>query len=109
MLHGQDGFRLAEQAAGKTTKVAGFERRRPVKEPFPEHLPRERVVVDAPACCSSCGSDRIVKTTMPYSESGRAFRSARICRQPGMFLSNTLTKTSSCRGDTKWASSCKMT
>lgn len=51
----------AEQAAEKTTKVASFERRKPVKKPFPDHLPRERVVVKAPANCSCCGSDRIVK------------------------------------------------
>jgi len=52
-----------EIAAGKakTTAVAGFERRRPVRKPFPEHLPRERVVIDAPSACSCCGSDRIVK------------------------------------------------
>ncbi|PKQ04832.1 MAG: IS66 family transposase, partial [Alphaproteobacteria bacterium HGW-Alphaproteobacteria-10] len=51
----------AEQAAEKTTKVAGFERRKQVKKPFPEHLPRERVVVEAPTTCTCCGSDRIVK------------------------------------------------
>jgi transposase len=52
-----------EIAAGKTktTAVAGFERRRPARKPFPEHLPRERVVIDAPTACSCCGSDRIVK------------------------------------------------
>ncbi|EIE48741.1 insertion sequence transposase protein, partial [Citreicella sp. 357] len=52
-----------EIAAGKakTTAVAGFERRRPARKPFPEHLPRERVVIDAPSACSCCGSDRIVK------------------------------------------------
>ena len=53
----------AEDAARaeKTTKVAAFERRKPVKKPFPEHLPRERVVVPAPTCCTCCGSDRLVK------------------------------------------------
>jgi transposase len=51
----------AEQAAQKTTKVAGFERRKPVRKPFPEHLPRERVVVEASTTCTCCGSDRIVK------------------------------------------------
>jgi len=51
----------AEKAAEKTTKVAGFERRKPVRKPFPEHLPRERVVVEAPVACTCCGSDRIVK------------------------------------------------
>ncbi|SEM42705.1 Transposase, partial [Roseovarius azorensis] len=56
----EDAIR-AEQAAEKTTKVAGFERRKPVKKPFPEHLPRERVVVEAPSACACCGSERIVK------------------------------------------------
>ena len=43
----------AEQAAEKTTRVAGFERRKPVKKAFPEHLPRERVVVEAQAFVAS--------------------------------------------------------
>lgn len=47
--------------AEKTTKVAAFERRKPVRKPFPEHLPRERVVVPAPTSCECCGSERIVK------------------------------------------------
>ncbi len=51
----------AELAARKTTKVSSFERRKPAKKPFPEHLPRERVVVEAPTTCTCCGSDRIVK------------------------------------------------
>jgi len=49
------------QAERKTTTVGAFERRKPVKKAFPEHLPRERVVVEAPSTCSCCGSDRIVK------------------------------------------------
>lgn len=56
----EDAIR-AETAVEKTTKVTSFERRKPVRKPFPEHLPRERVVVEAPAACSCCGSDRIVK------------------------------------------------
>ena len=32
-----------------------------MRKPFPAHLPRERVVVPAPACCEACGSGRIVK------------------------------------------------
>ena len=52
----------AEQAAARAgTAVRTFTRRKPVRKPFPEHLPRERVVVEAPASCSCCGSDRIVK------------------------------------------------
>ena len=50
----------AEATAPRTT-VAAFERRRPVRKPFPEHLPRERVVVEAPTSCTCCGSARIVK------------------------------------------------
>jgi transposase len=56
---GQDRART-DAAAAKTT-VAAFERRRPARKPFPDHLPRERVVVEAPTSCTCCGSGRIVK------------------------------------------------
>lgn len=56
---GQDRAKT-EVAAAKTT-VAAFERRRPARKPFPDHPPRERVVVEAPTCCTCCGSVRIVK------------------------------------------------
>lgn len=56
---GQDRAKT-DVAVAKTT-VAAFERRRPARKPFPEHLPRERVVVEAPAACTCCGSGRIVK------------------------------------------------
>ena len=56
---GQD--RAKTDAAVAKTTVATFERRRPARKPFPEHLPRERVVVEAPASCTCCGSTRIVK------------------------------------------------
>tara|TARA_R110002020_G_scaffold49892_7_gene141647 strand:+ start:1956 stop:3581 length:1626 start_codon:yes stop_codon:yes gene_type:complete len=52
---------LAAETAARTTPVAGFQRLRPARKPFPEHLPRERVVIPAPTACSCCGSDRIVK------------------------------------------------
>ena len=53
----------AEQAAVEdtTSTVRAFTRRKPVRKPFPEHLPRERVVIAAPTSCACCGSDRIVK------------------------------------------------
>ncbi|NDW07962.1 IS66 family transposase, partial [Jiella pacifica] len=51
----------AEQAAAKTTVVEAFARKRPSKKPFPEHLPRERVIVPAPTSCSCCGSARLSK------------------------------------------------
>ena len=51
----------AEQATTKTTKVAAFTRRRPSRKPFPEHLPRERVVVPGPTACACCGGSRLAK------------------------------------------------
>ncbi len=42
------------------TTVAAFERRRPSASRFPI-ICRERVVVEAPASCTCCGSTRIVK------------------------------------------------
>ena len=50
----------ADAAAAKTT-VAAFDRRRPARKPFPDHLPRERVMIEAPTSCICCGSARIVK------------------------------------------------
>ncbi len=52
---------VAEAAAEKTASVRSFERKPPVKKPFPEHLPRERVVVPSPCSCPACGSDRLSK------------------------------------------------
>src|ERR1700751_2491671 len=40
-----EGEVAAEAAVAKTTNVAAFTRKRPARQPFPEHLPRERVVV----------------------------------------------------------------
>jgi transposase len=51
----------AELAAAKTTTVQTFTRTRPSRKPFPEHLPRERVVVPGPTACSCCGSERLSK------------------------------------------------
>ena len=51
----------AEQAAARTQTVSGFVRRRPTRKPFPEHLPRERVVIDAPTSCPCCGSNNLSK------------------------------------------------
>ncbi|NUB05173.1 IS66 family transposase [Azospirillum sp. Vi22] len=51
----------AEQAAARITAVAAFTRKRPSRQPFPDHLPREGVVVPAPASCPCCGSDRLCK------------------------------------------------
>jgi transposase len=51
----------AEQAAAKTTNVLAFTRKRPARQPFPEHLPRERVVEPGPLSCQCCGGARLRK------------------------------------------------
>ena len=51
----------AEKAAARTTDVAPFSRKRPARQPFPEHLPRERMVEPAPASCQCCGGARLRK------------------------------------------------
>ena len=51
----------AERAVAKTTTVAGFTRRPRERNTFPEHLPRERVVIAAPKVCGCCGGDRLRK------------------------------------------------
>jgi transposase len=51
----------AEQTAARTTTVSAFTRKRPARQPFPEHLPRERVVVPGPTACECCGGRRLRK------------------------------------------------
>ena len=53
----------AERAAQKAgrTNVSAFTRQRPSRKPFPEHLPRERVVIEAPKNCPCCGGSRLSK------------------------------------------------
>ena len=51
----------AESAAAKTTNVAAFTRKRPSRKPFPEHLPRERIIVPGPTSCPCCGSTSLTK------------------------------------------------
>ena len=58
----------AETAPGRTSQVKGFERRRPSRKPFPDHLPRERVVVPAPASCTCCGSTHLSKVGEDVTE-----------------------------------------
>src|SRR6201998_970572 len=51
----------AERAVAKTTTVRGFTRKRAERQTFPDHLPRERVVIDRPKACECCGSNRLRK------------------------------------------------
>lgn len=58
----------AERAVAKTANVMGFTRRRPARQPFPEHLPRERVVEPAPTACQCCGGTRLRKVGEDITE-----------------------------------------
>ena len=51
----------AERAVARTTTVRGFIRKRAERQTFPEHLPRERVVIDPPTVCGCCGGTRLRK------------------------------------------------
>src|SRR5271170_3393419 len=51
----------AEMAVAKTTNVRAFTRRPAERNTFPDHLPRERVVIDPPTVCECCGGSRLRK------------------------------------------------
>ena len=46
---------VATAAASDGTSVEAFTRRKPVRAPLPDHLPRERVVIESPSACPCCG------------------------------------------------------
>src|SRR5882757_11578113 len=48
-------------AAVQTQTVQSFQRKRPSRKPFPDHLPRERIVIAAPESCPCCGSAKLLK------------------------------------------------
>jgi transposase len=49
------------EACGAVTLVPAHARRKPVRKPFPPHLPRERVLVPGPTACACSGSTRLSK------------------------------------------------
>src|ERR1700681_1314617 len=51
----------AATAVAKTTSVRGFTRKHSERNTFPDHLPRERVVIDPPTACECCGGNRLRK------------------------------------------------
>jgi transposase len=51
----------AEKTAARTQTVPSFQRKRPSRKPFPDHLPRERIVIAAPENCPCCGSWKLSK------------------------------------------------
>src|SRR5437868_8890601 len=59
---------VAEKAAARTQTVKSFQRKRPARKPFPDHLPRERVVIPAPESCPCCGSSKLAKLGEDISE-----------------------------------------
>ncbi|MBU1549481.1 MAG: IS66 family transposase [Alphaproteobacteria bacterium] len=52
---------LSAEMVAKGSTVRAFERKRPSRKPFPEHLPRDRVVIAAPTSCPCCGSAKLSK------------------------------------------------
>jgi transposase len=44
-----------------TALIPAHARRKPIRKPFPDHLPRERVIVPGPTTCACCGSARLAK------------------------------------------------
>src|SRR6478609_4890520 len=70
-------------AAAKTTRVASFTRKRPSRKPFPEHLPRERLIVPGPTACACCGGSRLFKLMEVFPKSWKVIQHVRekfICR-----------------------------
>ena len=51
----------AEKAVARTQTVQSFQRKRHSRKPFPDHLPRERIVIAAPESCPCCGSAKLSK------------------------------------------------
>lgn len=58
----------AATARDDTTEVRSFTRKKPVRKPFPAHLPRERIIVPGPTACTCCGSTRLSKLSEDITE-----------------------------------------
>ena len=52
---------MAAMRAGLPTLILAHQRRRSGRRPFPDHLPRERVIIPGPSACLCCGSSRLAK------------------------------------------------
>ena len=57
----EDELAAERAATAAGTTVGSFTRRKPSRKPFPEDLPRERIVVPGPTACACCGSTRLAK------------------------------------------------
>src|SRR4051794_3865415 len=80
----------AEQAVAKTTNVVAFTRKRPARQPFPDHLPRERVVEPGPTTCLCCGSRRSFASPDAVSASIACARGSPRLRKLGEDITETL-------------------
>ena len=59
---------LARSTSPDPSPDPSLARKKPVRGPLPEHLPRERVVVASPCACTACGSDRLTKVGEDITE-----------------------------------------
>jgi transposase len=58
----EDELRAEQSAArGSASSASGITRKRPSRQPFPDHLPRERIVLPGPDACTCCGGTRLAK------------------------------------------------
>jgi transposase len=59
----EDAARADAKAGAEdaVSNVAAHTRRQPKRGPLPEHLPRERTVVEAPKSCPCCGGEKLSK------------------------------------------------
>ena len=57
----EDELAAEKAIARATTTVKAFARKKPSRQPFPEHLRRERVVIETPTTCACCGGTRLSK------------------------------------------------
>src|SRR5262245_10431000 len=57
----EDTAQVEATVAAETITVPSFERRKPVRRPLPEQLPRERIVYPAPSVCPCCGDGTLRK------------------------------------------------
>ena len=64
---------LAAERPAPSTVVKFFEPKRPARKPFPEHFPRERVVIAAPQSCPCCGSTKLSKLSEDVTRRSRSF------------------------------------
>src|SRR4051812_457253 len=80
----------AERAAAKTTNVVAFTRKRPARQPLPDHLPRERVVEPGPTTCLCCGSQRSFASPDAVSASPACARGSPRLRNLGEDVTETL-------------------